>query len=193
MRRGFTLVEMLVACGIFLFGFMTVYTMFLVGVRNRTLADATTRGATVASSIIAEVRLRATNEIASAATTSIWAIPKNYVGDGYPDTSQANEYGNDPYNANAAFYAHPDQPGTYYRVIEATDLAGTTTNATDGVVLTLVIGQLDSNQPFLTLQQLQDRYRLGAGPFDLMIEELVRRGTLQRYDAVVHREVAFRR
>lgn len=205
MRRGFTLVEMLVASAIFLFGFMTVYSMFLVGVHNRTLADATTRGATVASSVIAEIRLGATNEAASSATTSAWATPSNYIGDGFPDQTDRPgvdrsgtpitdaELVTDPYNDQASFFAHPDQPGMYYRVIAASDLAGND-QPTDGVVLTLVVGQLDSNRPNLTMDFLHQRYNYPSGTdYPSMIDSLVQRGILQRYDAVIHRQVSYRR
>lgn len=203
MRRGFTLVEMLVACGIFLFGFMAVYSMFLVGIRNRSLADATTRGATIASSVIAEIRLKATNEVGTVGSPSAWATPSNYVGDGDPDTNESGDSGSpgDWYVDDACFFAHPDQPGMYYRVVSATDLQGLDAPA-DGIVLTLLIGQLDSQLETLSLKQLQERYRLsglgdvnGDGTTDHqdLLEHLVDRGTLQRYDTVIHRQVAWQR
>ena len=42
-RTGFTLLEMLITAGIFLFGFMAVYALFLIGVEARREAESITR------------------------------------------------------------------------------------------------------------------------------------------------------
>lgn len=193
MRRGFTLIEMLVASGIFLFGFMAVYSMFLIGVRYRTQADATTRGATVASSIIAEIRLRATNESAEVAGSTAWAIPSNYIGDGFPTTTLPGEQPTTPWSPTATFFAHPDQPGMYYRVTNATDPADGDGDS-DTILLTLVVGQLESGDAELPFSEIAQRFRFPS-PTDheAMVDALVARDTLQRYDAVIHRRMDYRR
>ena len=184
MRRGFTLLEMLVATAIFVTGFLAVYTMFLVGVRSRTVADATTRGAIVATSLMSEMRLRAINDpVGSSANT-----PAAWLGDGIPPALGADSLDNTSWDAQ--FYAHPDAPGMYYRIDAATDLKGNAgTVVSDAIAMTILVGQLDSNQPTLTYQDLRRRYNLpSAASPSVVADNLLQRGILQRYDAVIHRE-----
>lgn len=56
-QSGFTLLEMLVATFIFVIGFMSVYGLFLSGVKYRAEADAITRSSVAASNIVNEMRL----------------------------------------------------------------------------------------------------------------------------------------
>ena len=56
-QAGFTLLEMLVATFIFVIGFVSVYGLFLSGVKYRAEADAITRSSVAASNIVNEMRL----------------------------------------------------------------------------------------------------------------------------------------
>ena len=57
-RNGFTLLEMLIATGIFLFGFMAVYALFLIGVESRQKAEQITRTSLAADAMLEDWRLR---------------------------------------------------------------------------------------------------------------------------------------
>ncbi|MDA3959673.1 MAG: prepilin-type N-terminal cleavage/methylation domain-containing protein [Planctomycetota bacterium] len=185
-RRGFTLVEMLVATLVFMFGFVAVYGMFLIGLRNRAISDATTRCATVAQSVIAEMRLQATNEAPTAGY-----LPEDYLGDGKPDDGgEGQQYS--ALGAADVFFAYGDQPGVFYRIAQANDLTGDPTGTGDGIQLMVLVGMLESNAATLSMDEIQRRFRLtGTTPLSAVIDELLRRGVIQRYDAVIHRQVAW--
>jgi prepilin-type N-terminal cleavage/methylation domain-containing protein len=117
MRDGFTLIEMLVATGIFVLGFVAVYSLFLSGMRFRKLADDTTRTATLASTLLTELYLDSGG--APPAGTGP-AAPQDYNGQGNPTT---------PETATASgpatpLYPYVGIPGTEYRFSNTTDLLG---------------------------------------------------------------------
>ena len=80
-RQGFTLVELLVAVGIFMFGFSAIYAMFLLGARQRVIADSISTAAYASSSISAEIRLQAGRESATINSAAL------YEGDGFADAA----------------------------------------------------------------------------------------------------------
>jgi prepilin-type N-terminal cleavage/methylation domain-containing protein len=176
-RRGFTLVEMLVATGIFVIGFTALYTMFLIGVRNRVQAEAITATSLVADAVVA--RLRSEAAIVPAAAPSL------YIGDGDADNGAE---GASPCAADDLFFAYVDQPGVFYRVMNATDLLGTDGVDADALRLDLLVGQLGIPQTQVSVEDLQRRYGIGPLAPDLAIAELERRHLLRRYDAVVLRQ-----
>jgi len=187
-RRGVTLIEMLVATAVFMIGFTAAYSLFLFGMRNRALSDATVRGTLVATSQIAAMRLFATHEPATSATISVPYTPRTFVGDG--DPRNGNELaGGGIYDLSNRFFAHPDQPSTYYRVVEATDL-GDDPIALDavGYRVVLVVGTVGRVGDEQTLLELCDRFRIDttAGG-EAALQALLERGSFQRFDAILHR------
>src|SRR5271155_5794116 len=82
MRRGFTLVEMLVATIVFLVGFVAVFGLFLGGMRFRKLAEDTTRASPASSCLIDEIRAKA-GGIPTGAAASNPLPPSAYVGTGF--------------------------------------------------------------------------------------------------------------
>ena len=187
-RRGFTLIEMLVATGIFMFAFSAIYAMFLVGMRQRAQSEAITRSALASSSIIAEMRLRAGLETTPAA-------PEQYIGDG--NAEDGGEF-TPPTLPNTApemsdsdeFFAYHDQPGLFYRVVECTDLVGNTGNtAADAIRIRLLIGQIEAPGDTISIATLKTRIRSDNNPdAAAYLDELVQRAVLQEYDAIIRRQ-----
>jgi prepilin-type N-terminal cleavage/methylation domain-containing protein len=121
MRRGFTLVELLVATGVFLFGFTAALGLFLVGTRARSQADGILRLSLAASSLVEEFRLEAGRELASGAPAAdVPYKPSAYVGDGFAFVPT----GTQPESANEDLYPYKPQPGIWYRVLECVDEKG---------------------------------------------------------------------
>jgi prepilin-type N-terminal cleavage/methylation domain-containing protein len=120
-RAGFTLLEMLIATGIFLFGFMAVYALFLIGVESRQQAEQITRTSIAADAMLEDWRLRFSHaDYRSKA-------PQDFIGDGIPfDTGQ--QLVNGPGMADRSFAFSHNQPGVLYRVISCSDLSGDATN-----------------------------------------------------------------
>ena len=169
-RRGFTLLEMLVATLVFTFGFVAVYGMFLVGMRHRVLADATTRCATVAQSLIAEMRLRAAIRPGTMPPAAV-----AFEGDGDPDGGAES----------GTFFAYPDQPGIYYRVHEA---EGIPDADGDGIRVTLLVGMLEGTGETLAADAVARRFQLPSDD-PATWDRLLERGVLQRYRAALHRRI----
>ncbi|HAT09093.1 MAG TPA: hypothetical protein DCS97_00495 [Planctomycetes bacterium] len=124
MRRGFTLVELLVATGVFLFGFTAALGLFLVGTRARSQADGILRLSLAASSLVEEFRLEAGREpsISTAAPSGIKTPPfqpLDYIGDGFAAVVDGND---DP--ADPSLYPYKMQPGIWYRVLDCVDEKG---------------------------------------------------------------------
>src|SRR5271170_5568637 len=96
MRRGFTLVEMLVATIVFLVGFVAVFGLFLGGMRFRKLAEDTTRSSLAASCLIDEIRAKA-GGIPTGGAASNPLPPSAYVGTGFANGGAAVGSLNDLY------------------------------------------------------------------------------------------------
>jgi len=124
MRDGFTLVEMLVATGVFVLGFVAVYSLFLSGMRFRKLADDTARTATLASTLLTEMYLDSDGAPAANAGP---ATPTDYNGSGNPTVPEtATATGQD-----TPLYSYSGIPGTVYRFSSTTDLLGNTVASSD--------------------------------------------------------------
>ena len=95
-RQGFTLVELLVAVGIFMFGFTAVYNTFLFGARHGAPADSISMSAFASASISAEIRLFAGRD-----GDNVTAA--DYNGDGFAQNG-----------AEANFSRYLDLPRVFY-------------------------------------------------------------------------------
>ncbi len=196
-RRGFTLIEMLVATVVFAIGFVGVFGLFLAGMRFRKQSEDLTRCSLAASSLVSEFAIDAGRESAGPKE------PEEYVGDGFaeaagPADGTANTLILVPYRA---------QPGIFYRVEHCTDLLGADsgTNSlgeeaamTTVLRLRLLVVPWATVDPTISLDDLAKRLQLrspvdnaplwgtGASP-DAIASELVRRGLALRSDAVITR------
>lgn len=133
MRRGFTLVELLVASGVFLFGFTAALGLFLIGTRARAQADGMLRLGIAASSLVEEIRLEAGREgtaspAAPSGTTTPPFPPSDYIGDGFAAVQSTDENVASPTEQQIAFYPYPLQPGIWYRVLACVDEKGSATD-----------------------------------------------------------------
>lgn len=201
MRRGVTLIELLVASAVFTIGFVAIYGLMAVGMRHRALADRLARCAVAASSLQAEMRLRAGSEHAAP-----WA-PQLYVGAGGL-LSDGHEGSDVP----GRFYPWPDQPGILYRIEQAQDLSGDANNRfTDTLRYHVLVAFLGNQVPpgaayphGMELAELARRLGLrpgadpGLGPGftvsdpDALLAELRRRQLVFRHVGVVHRRPSWR-
>lgn len=152
-RAGFTLVELLAACGVFLFGATAAIGLMTVGTRARAQADGLLRLGLAASSIVAEIGL----EAAVPATGEV-PPPSAFVGDGFPATADAGMA--DPESLDAPLIAYRPQPGIWYRVLEASDPAGGDDAAAPVVRLDLLVAWNPVPDASLTLRELAARHRL---------------------------------
>jgi len=118
MRRGFTLIEMLVASMVFITGFVAVFTLFLAGTKLRAQGDLDTRAAMAIRNLTEEIQLDAGRE----ASTAI-IMPLDYIGRGFP-TSAEGETEPPEAKLEDEFFSCPGLPGMFYRVVEATDGVG---------------------------------------------------------------------
>ena len=192
-RSGFTLVELLVATGVFMIGFAAAFGLFLAAVRYRTLADDTTRLSLAASSIVEEMA------IGKGVTLATPNAPNLYLGAGdLPSITNADI---DPLK----FYAYPGVPGTWYTVESCTDVVGDALNVkTPTLHLNLLVLVFTSADPTLTLEleEVNRRVRILTpangfrNPLDtagtpsevtLVRDGLVKRGLAMRVSAVVLR------
>jgi prepilin-type N-terminal cleavage/methylation domain-containing protein len=207
MRRGFTLLELLVAVGVFIVGFVSAYALFLTAVRNRAQAEAITRTSLAATSLLAEMRLVAGREEAvknpgGGGAGAAPVPPREYGGDGFA-------YNGQELTADG-FVRYPDQAGIWYLVIrgvsadgktvslEPTDLAGSTTNTlTVGIKLALVImhcpveGALKDGRYRLNWATLAQRFRLSSTDPAKALLELRDRRLVHVYEAVIHRQASW--
>jgi len=122
MRDGFTLVEMLVATGVFVLGFVAVYSLFLSGMRFRKLADDTARTATLASTLLTEMYLDSDGGSAGPAS------PADYNGSGNPSTPETSAVT----GLTTPLYSYSGIPGTVYRFSGTTDLMGNSVGVPNG-------------------------------------------------------------
>jgi len=174
MRRGFTLVELLVASGVFLFGFTAAMSLFLIGTRARGQADGMLRLSLSASSIVEEIRLEAGREgtrspaAPSGATVPPFA-PLDYIGDGFAaidsSTIDATTIVESDNALSGRLFPYAPQPGIWYRVIGCVDEKG---DQADALATALRVDLLVVWNPVadasLTLQDLADRQRIDKQP-----------------------------
>ena len=78
-RTGFTLVELLVATGIFVLGFSVCLGLFLAGMRHRSAAEDHLRLGFAASSLIEEIGLGTTPTVAAGAAPSAYKTPASQL------------------------------------------------------------------------------------------------------------------
>ena len=103
-RRGFTLVEMLVATIVFLIGFVAVFGLFLGGMRFRKLSEDTTRASLAASCLVDEIRISAGGSGQASPSTSAPLAPSVYIGTGF--SSSGSCFRNIAFRSSAALAAN---------------------------------------------------------------------------------------
>jgi type II secretory pathway pseudopilin PulG len=191
-RGGFSLIELLVATGVFLVGFVAVFGLFLAGMRFRKLAEDTTRASLAASSLIAEFQIDAGSE------AIIPCQPSQYVGDGFPDIARPGETADPPATAIKdsleKLYPYTGQRNLYYRVVACTDLKGGDDAATTALRIRLFVlpwASVDDTVDLMTLNR-----RLGLSMQNDTSDEvratLVKRGLAMAFDAVIVRKPSWR-
>ncbi|HEX3134733.1 MAG TPA: prepilin-type N-terminal cleavage/methylation domain-containing protein [Planctomycetota bacterium] len=202
-RRGFTLTELLVATIVFLVGFVSVFALFLGGMRMRKLAEDTTRASLAASCLIDEIRIDAGGGGAAGAASGPQP-PIAYEGDGFapfkPGSSDTDEgTATDPAPgarapADNPLFPYKPIPGTWYRVMKCTDLEDSTTNAQTTVLkldlLVVPFGSPDKRLLFSELDRrlaLLDNSERSGATVETIAARLVQRGLAFRFVAVVTR------
>ncbi len=118
-RRGFTLVELLVATGVFALGFTAVFTLFLKGMWFRQQADNLTRASLAASSLLDEFRL----DTGLDANGGMPRKPEEYLGTGFAPMPAPGTPG-----TADRLYPYTAMPGIWYCVRSCTDLLGKADN-----------------------------------------------------------------
>ncbi len=185
-RRGFTLVELLVATAVFVIGFAAVFSLFLSGMRFRKLADDTTLTATLAASVLTEIYL----DSSATAVAGGPVAPSEYSGDGQAPLVAATEA---PSGMATKMFAYPAIPGAFYRVDNCTDLLNGQdpfTTAINADMLTLCPGAKvddysDLNRRLRLLTTAQASTATAGTDFE---DQLVQHGVALRYKAVLIRQ-----
>lgn len=188
-RRGFTLTELLVATIVFLIGFVSVFALFLGGMRMRKLAEDTTRASLAASCLIDEIRI-------DAGEGGVPLQPKSYVGDGFARSSEPNGDASGT-GADSHLFSYKPIPGTWYRVLTCTDLEDDAENGLTTVLkIDLLVVPFGTSDDTLTLADIDRRLdlmsemtraqRAAVSP-DQIAARLVQRGIGFRFVAVVTR------
>jgi prepilin-type N-terminal cleavage/methylation domain-containing protein len=191
-RRGFTLTELLVATIVFLVGFVSVFALFLGGMRMRKLAEDTTRASLAASCLIDEIRIDA-----GGVGTGVPRAPKAYVGDGFVESGEDDGDPGGPLAIDTPLFSYKPIPGTWYRVMRSTDLEDSDQNTLTTVLkLDLLVVPFGTADEALTLGDLDRRLgllsdmtateRRAATP-DQVAARLIQRGIGFRFVAVVTR------
>lgn len=163
MRRGFTIVELLIATFIFLIGFVSVYGLFLRAVQFRREGENMVRCSLAASSIVATMRLKIR------ADTTIPFDPTVYKGDGDP--------GNNAESDPLPFFAYLDQPGMFFRISNASPLMTDKTNVAKFTVQTVYLGS-----PGNQLSEEEVKKRCGNPS---SIDDLVTSGAITQRIAII--------
>lgn len=189
LRRGFTLTELLVATIVFLVGFVSVFALFLGGMRMRKLAEDTTRASLAASCLIDEIRI-------DAGDSGIPLPPKAYVGDGFAKSSEIDGDVSGT-GSEAQLFGYKPIPGVWYRVLNCTDLEDSPENAQTTVLkldlLVVPFGTSDETLNFRDIDRRLDllsdltRPQREAATPDQFAARLVQRGIGFRFVAVVTR------
>ncbi len=192
-RRGFTLIEMLVATIVFLVGFVAVFALFLGGMRFRKLAEDTTRSSLAASCLIDEIRACAGGipAIPAGQAASIPLMPSSYLGTGFAPPPLADSPDD--------LYPYPSIPGTWYRVMSCTDINGDPNNANTTVLhLELVIVPFATAASSLSFTDLQQRLlndvdlstvsvNANESKQEKIADVLIQRGIAFRFQSVITR------
>ncbi len=186
-RRGFTLTELLVATIVFLIGFVSVFALFLGGMRMRKMAEDTTRASLAASCLIDEIRI-------DAGEGGTPMQPKSYVGDGFASLIEDDKGAT---GLDTRLFSYKPIPGTWYRVLKCTDLEDEETNGLTTVLkLDLLVVPFGTSDDVLTFADLDRRLDLmseltrpqrAAVTPDEIAARLVQRGIGFRFVAVVTR------
>jgi prepilin-type N-terminal cleavage/methylation domain-containing protein len=175
---GFTLVEMLVATGIFLFGFSAAYALFLIGMHYRQQAEAMTKTSLAANALIDEFRL------ASGLEDNAPCQPSEYIGDGFARNGQTT-------TGSQNLYPYASIPGVWYCVRTCTDASGGNEELTTTLHLTLLVTTLDlppSSSP-IAISSLGRR--LGATGEDTIITAMIERGLMVQFHTAVLRRASW--
>lgn len=170
-RRGFTLLEMLVASMVFVVGFVAVFTLFIAGLKFRAQGDLETRSAIALRNLVEEIQLDAGTE------SKAPLPPSAYIGSGFADPQDkklATSGGDDE------LIPCPGMPGLFYRVMSASDCTGgkqadSNVNASVIYLRVLVVAFPTTGNEPLALKTLARRLAIRVGGDDF-IPELVRRG-----------------
>lgn len=184
-RRGITLIEMLVATGVFMLGFVGALSLFTAGVSYRKQSDDLTRTSLALTSLIEEIRIDAGRELGGPLP------PLDYIGNGFAaDGAEDEDY------VAGTLFAYRMQPNIWYRVEACTDLSNPprTDNATTTAIkLTLLIVPFATSDASVNLidlgRQLQLRDTndvLLTAPLDIA-NRLVDRGIALRHQVVMVR------
>jgi prepilin-type N-terminal cleavage/methylation domain-containing protein len=179
MRRGFTLIEMLVASMVFILGFVSVFTLFLAGMKFRAQSDLDTRAAIALRNLVEEMQLDA------GAEKNAPYPPKAYLGCGFAEPSAmqtvagGNAGGTD--SIDDQLFPCPGMPGLFYRVLESHDCtSGGLNDDPQATVLHLrvvIVGFAISADAQVTWRDLAKRSAIPqTGNLGQLIQELVRRG-----------------
>jgi prepilin-type N-terminal cleavage/methylation domain-containing protein len=200
LRRGFTLTELLVATIVFLVGFVSVFALFLGGMKMRKLAEDTTRSSLAASCLIDEIRIDA-----GGGGGGMPQAPHQYIGDGFATFKEGTNFlqGDEGHNSNDLLWSldnplfrYKPIPGVWYRVMNATDLNGGDDPQTTVIKLDLLVVPLGTADTTLTFSDLNRRLSVfsGMSAAELRVAKveqlsaiLVARGIGFRYQAVVTR------
>lgn len=175
MRRGVTLIELLVATGIFVTGCTAIVALFTAGTRLRSQADTLVRCSLAAESLIQDIRLDAKGDVA----------PSLYVGDGFAANRREGASALVPYTAS---------PGTWYVVESCTDAAGDDGNAKTATLhMNILILHKSIPETRITLTDLRTKELRWRKPPEVsdadadawMRNELVSRGIALRMQAVI--------
>ena len=189
-RQAFTLLELLVATGVFIIGFTAAYGLFLSGMRYRHLAETTTRGALAASSLIHELRLDSGNTSHPGQP----AEPLDYLGNGDPNDGPETVSANGITDYEDELFPYPPMPGCWFRVLGCFDLSGRDDNdKTTTLHLTLLVVPFPTAATSLSFEDLRRRMRFDSTlPTDKFIDHLAARSLAMRQDLVVLRQPNWR-
>ncbi len=160
-RGAFTLVELLVATGVFIIGFVAVYSLFLSGLRFRKLSDDLFKTATLASTLMTEVYLDSLHGD-HAGQAGPPAAPSDYDGSGDPRHAEAATniaYANPPMVPAVPLYGYQGCPGSVYRLSNTTDILGGQDRNTTALVTTVLAmcpGSLPPPDPNNLANQVAD-------------------------------------
>ncbi len=159
MRRGFTLVELLVATGLFVMGFSVCLGLFLAGMRQRTAAESHLNLGFAASSLVEEIGMDGTGVLPASSRK-----PKDYVGWGGLTLTPAPAP-----DDGKRLYQVPRHPGVWFRVdaCEAAFIRSDTPASFDpkedeealGLRTTIFLLSWSAPTATLTYQELYDRVR----------------------------------
>lgn len=196
-QRGFTLIEMLVATGVFMLGFSAAYTLFLAGVRYRTQAAATQRLAFALTSLAAELTLSSGKHEGGAAL----ADPGAYVGNGLAiDPPELEDLGD---LTKTDLFPYPGLSGVWYRVMACKDLHGQDSSPAAAGLLPadqsatlharILVITVPTDDAVLKFSDLQRRYQLEATLVtpDLIAAALVDRGLAMQCETVLLRRASW--